>query len=114
MKMNSILSDKPKIVKTDEGTKDGQNKCPKCGATDITLNAKKGLLRCNFCRHEFESEKVEGLETDITKLEGEVMGSGALDIAEESQDIVTFKCSSCGAEVVIDTSESSRSKMPLV
>ena len=112
--MNSILSDEPKIVKTDEGAKDGQNKCPKCGATDISLNAKKGLLRCNFCRHEFEPEKVEGLETDITKLEGEVMGSGALDIAEDSQGIVTFKCSSCGAEVVIDTSESSRSEMSLV
>lgn len=112
--MNSILSEEPKIVKTDEGAKDGQNKCPKCGATDISLNAKKGLLRCNFCRHEFEPEKVEGLETDITKLEGEVMGSGALDIAEDSQDIVTFKCSSCGAEVVIDTSESSRSEMSLV
>lgn len=30
------------------GAKDGQNKCPKCGATDISLNAKKGVLRCNF------------------------------------------------------------------
>ena len=25
----------PIIVKTDEGAIDGQNKCPKCGATDI-------------------------------------------------------------------------------
>ena len=29
----------PKIVKTDADAKDGQNKCPKCGATDISLNA---------------------------------------------------------------------------
>ena len=103
--MQEVSNDEPKIVQTDVGAKDGQNKCPKCGATDISLNAKKGVLRCNFCRHEFEPEKVEGLETDITKLEGEIMGSGTQDIVQDAQNIVTFKCSSCGAEVVIDTEE---------
>ena len=44
-------SDK-KIIKTDEGNKDGQDKCPKCGSTDISTNVKKGCLRCNFCRYE--------------------------------------------------------------
>lgn len=112
--MNSISNEEPKIVKTDEGAKDGQNKCPSCGATEISINAKTGKLRCNFCRHEFEPEKIEGLETDITKLKGEAIGSGTQDIAQDTQDIVTLKCSSCGAEVVIDTSESTRSKMPLV
>ena len=57
-----------KVVKTDIGAKDGQTKCPKCGATDISLNVKKGLLRCNFCRFEFKPEKVEGLEKDIDNL----------------------------------------------
>lgn len=28
------------IIKTDADAKDGQNKCPKCGATDISLNPK--------------------------------------------------------------------------
>ena len=51
-------NDEPKVVKTDVGAKDGQNKCPKCGATDISTNAKTGKLRCNFCRHEFEPEKI--------------------------------------------------------
>ncbi len=110
MAINSILNDEPKIVKTDEGAKDGQNKCPKCGSTDISLNAKTGLLRCNFCRHEFEPEKVQGLETDISKLEGEIMGSGTQDIVEDAQNVMTFKCSSCGAEVVIDTSESTQAR----
>ena len=32
-----------KIVKTDEGAKDGQTKCPACGATDITLNINNGI-----------------------------------------------------------------------
>ena len=54
-----------KVVKTDVGSKDGQTKCPKCGATDISLNVKKGLLRCNFCRFEFKPEKVEGLENSF-------------------------------------------------
>lgn len=93
----------PKIVQTDTGAKDGQNKCPRCGATDISLNVNNGFLRCNFCRHEFEPEKVAGMETDISRLEGQIIGSGAQDIVADTNEILTFKCSSCGAEVVIDT-----------
>lgn len=103
-------NDDPKIVKTDEGAKNGQTKCPKCGATDISLNTKTGKLRCNFCRHEFEPEKVEGFETDTSKLEGEVHSSGTQDIDENAEDIITLKCSSCGAEVVIDTKDSTQAR----
>lgn len=112
MAVNQLLNnnDEPKIVKTDAGSKNGQNKCPQCGATDISVNAKTGKLRCNFCRHEFEPEKIQGMETDITKLEGEIMGSGTQDIVEDTQNIMTFKCSSCGAEVVIDTAESTQAR----
>lgn len=98
-----IPVEKTKIVQTDVGAKDGQNKCPKCGATDIALNVNSGKLRCNFCRHEFEPKKVEGLEEDLSKLQGTVMGSGAQNIVADTNDVLTFKCSSCGAEVVIDT-----------
>lgn len=110
MAVNPILNDEPKIIKTDEGSKDGQNKCPQCGATDIAVNTKTGRLRCNFCRYEFEPEKIKGMETDITNLEGEIMGSGTQDIAEDTQDVMTFKCSSCGAEVIIDTKESTQAR----
>ena len=110
MAINPILGQEPKIVKTDEGAKDGQNKCPKCGSTDISVNAKTGQLRCNFCRNEFEPEKIQGMETDISKLEGEIMGSGAQDIVEDTQNVITLKCSSCGAEVVVDTSESTQAR----
>ena len=99
-----------KIIKTDTGAKDGQNKCPKCGATDISLNSKTGKLRCNFCRHQFEPEKFEEMKKDISTLEGEVLGSGATDIIADTKDVVTFKCSSCGAEVVIDTSSQSSAR----
>ena len=103
-------SNTPKIVKTDVGAKDGQNKCPKCGATEISLNVNTGKLRCEFCRFEFEAEKVSGLEEDITKLEGKVMGSGAQDIIADTKDILTFKCSSCGAEVVVDTAKATQAR----
>jgi len=83
--------------------KNGQNKCPKCGATDISLNTNTSLLRCNFCRHEFEPEKVSDPETDLSKLEGVIISSGAQDILVDSNEILTLKCSSCGSEVVIDT-----------
>lgn len=94
------------VVKTDVGAKDGQTKCPKCGATEISTNTKTGKLRCNFCRHEFEAEKFDAMETDIENLTGEIIGSGASDIAEDSKDLITLKCTSCGAEVVIDTTNS--------
>ncbi len=104
-KQNSSIQSDVKIVKTDNGASNGQDKCPKCGATDIALNINTGKLRCNFCRYEFEPVKVEGFETDISDLEGSVIASGAQNIIADTNDIVTLKCSSCGAEVVIDTSE---------
>lgn len=99
-----------KVVKTDVGAVDGQNKCPKCGATDISLNSVTGKLRCNFCRHEFDFQKAVGIDTDVSKLVGEVIGSGATNIQANTQDVITFKCSSCGAEVVIDTASSSQAR----
>lgn len=101
--------DDAKIVKTDEGEINGQDKCPKCGSTDISLNKNNGKLRCNFCRHEFEPEKVAGFENDISKLEGQVISSGAHKIAS-SDEVITIKCTSCGAEVVIDTSSSTQAR----
>ena len=99
-----------KIVQTDVGSKIGQDKCPKCGATDISPVKGTDKLRCNFCRHEFEPEKLQGMEEDIENLSGEVMGSGAQDIVADAKDVMTFKCSSCGAEVVIDTSEAKQAR----
>ena len=98
------------VVKTDVGAKNGQNKCPKCGATEISLNVSTGKLRCNFCRHEFEPEKIEGLEENISNLSSQIIGSGAQDIIADTSDIVTFKCSSCGASVVVDTASAPQAR----
>ncbi len=105
-----VKSENVKIVKTDEGEINGQDKCPMCGSTDISTNLKNGKLRCNFCRHEFEPIKVQGLETDISKLDGQVLTSGAKNIEADSNDVITLKCSSCGAEVVIDTASSMQAR----
>lgn len=99
-----------KIVKTDEGSIDGLNRCPKCGATDILLNPKTGKLRCSYCRHEFDPEKITGMEEDIKNLTGEIMGSGAQNIIADTNSVLTFKCTSCGAEIVVDTSEASHAR----
>ena len=100
-----------KIVKTDINSKNGQDKCPKCGSTDISLNPNTGKLRCNFCRYEFIEEKVTGLEEDISKLEGEVIGSGSKNIVDNTdKNVITLKCESCGAEVVIDSTSKTQSR----
>lgn len=89
--------------------KDGQVKCPKCGSTDISTNTKTGKLRCNFCRHEFEPELAPE-DADISTLTGTTMGTGAADIDEAYEDMVTVKCESCGAEVVIDTKTNTQAR----
>ena len=106
----TVQNDAPTIVQTNVGAKNGQDKCPKCGATDISMNMNTGKLRCNFCRHEFKPEKISGLTEDISNLQGQVMTSGVQDIVADAKDIITLKCSSCGAEVVIDTSESAQAR----
>ena len=107
---NDVGMNQSTVIKTDIDSKNGQEKCPKCGATDISLNINSGKLRCNFCRHEFEPLKISGMQDDITKLEGQVIGSGAQDIVFDTSDVVTLKCSSCGAEVVIDTASSTQAR----
>ena len=98
----------PTIIQTDEGNKDGQNKCPKCGATDISLNVNNGQLRCNFCRHEFQPVTISNVE--VQNLVGEVLGSGATNIIADANEMLTFKCSSCGAEVIIDTAAATQAR----
>ncbi len=92
-----------KVINTLQGNENGQNKCPKCGATDITLNERTGLLRCNYCRFEFPNKVISETE-EVNTITGQSVGVGASDVVG-GKDIITLKCSSCGAEVVIDTSQ---------
>ena len=96
----------PSIETVNESLKDGLNRCPKCGSTDVQLRASTGRLVCLFCRHEWQEERVEelfGLGHGIDELEGTVVASGASDIQADVADVLTFKCGGCGAEVSVDT-----------
>jgi hypothetical protein len=86
--------------------KDGQNHCPKCGATDIRHKPGSDLLICLYCRNEWHGERVEeafGLGEGIDQLSGTVVASGARDIDADTASVMSFKCTGCGAEVTINT-----------
>ena len=96
----------PSIETVNESLKDGLNRCPKCGSTDVQLRASTGMLVCLFCRNEWHEARVEeefGLGEGIDELQGTVIASGAEDIQADASDVLTFKCEACGAEVVVDT-----------
>ncbi len=103
----------PAVVQTDVGAKDGLAKCSRCGSTDIALNIATGHLRCNFCRFEQASPNALAtyhLDGDPKLLTGLVVGSGSADIVPSTDEVLTFKCAACGAEVVIDTKSSMQAR----
>ena len=101
---------KIKIVDTDNKGEHGENRCPQCGASDVTYNIKKGKLVCNYCYTEFDAEEVEGVEKDNKNLKGETRGSGTKDIQEGGEDVITLRCGGCGAEVIINTNEATNAR----
>lgn len=93
----------------DKTPKNGLNRCPKCGATDILLDTGSGKLKCEFCRALFDGENANA-SSDISKLSGRNVSGGAKDIIPDTKTILTFKCSSCGASVVINADEATSAK----
>ncbi len=104
---DEVLAPDPVAIDTSaEELKDGLNRCPKCGSTDIRQKAGSDLLVCQYCRHEWQGERVEeefGLGIGIDQLTGTVIASGARDIAADAASMMTFKCPGCGAEVTVNT-----------
>lgn len=103
------MGSEQKIEKTESGKNNGLNRCPHCGSTDVAVNPKTGKLKCNFCRSEFDAQAVNGPD-DIRSLSGETIGSGAADIVPDVKVVLSFKCSSCGSSVVIDTDEATSAR----
>ncbi|MCQ2570930.1 MAG: hypothetical protein MJ154_01635 [Candidatus Saccharibacteria bacterium] len=89
--------------------KNGANRCPHCGATDVKLNLKTGKLKCSFCRSEFDDQGANA-RGGVENLQGDVVGEGAGDIIPDEKVIVTLKCPACGAEVVINTDEATSAR----
>lgn len=103
----------PQVVRTDAGAKDGLTRCERCGSTEIGLNPATGNLRCAYCRHEWRSAsalEAFGLDGEIGALSGVVIGSGSADIIPSTAEVLTFRCTACGAEVVVDTNESTQAR----
>ncbi|MDR0499874.1 MAG: zinc ribbon domain-containing protein [Coriobacteriales bacterium] len=99
----------PEVITQEGSGKQGVNRCPSCSSSDVSLNIKTGMLRCEFCRTEW-SEATDDLDFDIGSLQGVIIGSGAADIDANFDDVITLKCSGCGAEVVIDTSDAQQAR----
>ncbi|WP_101523829.1 hypothetical protein [Nocardioides houyundeii] len=102
----------PVIETANEQLEDGVNRCPACGSTEIQLRVSTSMLICLFCRHEWAEEKVEPLvsaDQALRDLTGTTVATGASDITADA-DMLTMKCSGCGAEVVVNTSESTSSR----
>ena len=106
---DELLAPDPVAIDTSAAElRDGVNRCPKCGATDVRHKVGSDLLVCRYCRNEWAGIRVEeafGLGEGIDQLRGTVVGSGAKDIDEHASQQVSFKCSGCGAEVTVDTGE---------
>lgn len=103
----------PRVIRTDADASDGLNKCPRCGATQIALNIGSGMLRCGYCRDEWSTPNANeafGLDQGVGELTGVTMGSGSADIVPSAEVVLTFKCSACGAEIVIDTASSTQAR----
>ena len=86
--------------------KDGLNRCPKCGSTDIRQRSGTDLLICLYCRNEWHGERVEeefGLGVGIDQLTGTIIACGARNIEADAASLMSFKCTACGAEVTVNT-----------
>lgn len=80
------------------------HRCPNCGGSDVAIDMGEGKLRCNFCQTLFEGKKAN-VAGGVKELRGKVIEEGAEDIIPSDEIVVTFKCPSCGAEVVVNAAE---------
>jgi len=108
----NINNDPNNVIVVDTSSNAGQNqhKCPMCGAPGISLNPATGMLKCGYCQNEVAPEKASGPGTDLSRLQGMIVGSGTQNVTEDAESIITLVCTSCGAEVVINIDESAHSR----
>lgn len=92
------------MVKATKSEKNGINRCPNCGGSDVKLDIKSGKLKCNSCRTLFDDVAVNA-RGGVEGLKGINIEGGAADIIPDEKVIVTLKCPACGAEVVINTDD---------
>ena len=102
-------SEEPELIELAEtrGSQGGAIKCATCGSSDIRYLIETLSLVCANCRSRWNEPRLED-EVDLT---GGIRDLRGTDLTRTAQDLVadqatmTFKCSGCGAEVVINTAE---------
>lgn len=104
---DELLAPDPVAIDTSAAElKDGLNRCPKCGATEIRQKPGTDVLICLYCRNEWHAARVEeefGFGEGLDELEGTIIASGAQNIAADAASLMSFKCTGCGAEVTVNT-----------
>ena len=86
-------------------------RCPHCGASNIEPDGKEGKLKCHSCKQVLDAASANE-SGNVEKLTGKVIGEGAQNIIPDEDVILTLKCSSCGAEVVVNTDEAMTTSCP--
>ncbi|TXK18475.1 TFIIB-type zinc ribbon-containing protein [Homoserinibacter sp. GY 40078] len=103
------MSDIQEPVDTGNDKRDGLDRCPRCGATEIGPVVGTHKLQCAFCRYEWEPGAFDAgaaFDVPLDEIVGTVTTTGVADIEAAASTMVTLKCQGCGAEVVIDTGRS--------
>lgn len=86
-------------------------RCPHCGGSDIAPDEKTGKLKCKSCKQLIDAKSANA-KGGVEKLSGRIIGEGSQKIIPGEDVVLTLKCSSCGAEVVINTDEALTAKCP--
>lgn len=82
-------------------------KCPRCGSSDVRFDLAGQSLVCASCRNAWREPLLSAdpfFATPVNQLTGVQAMPNAVDMATDAATI-TMKCTSCGAEVVINTNE---------
>ena len=85
-------------------------RCSNCGGSDIRFDEESGKLKCQHCHSLIDGVMSNEID-DVSALKGKVISGGARKIIDDKM-MVTMKCSSCGAEVTINTDEAPNARCP--
>jgi transposase-like protein len=83
-------------------------KCPGCGASDITFAIVGGRFHCHYCGRDSvpDTEGVLSLVSsmdDLKTLEGKQLSPGMGELRQSSEEVVSFRCPGCKAEMSVET-----------
>jgi ribosomal protein S27E len=89
-------------------------KCPNCGASDTTFTIANGRFRCHYCGKESEpdADGILNIVSDLDSLndlDGQHFSPGMGELRQPEEEVVSFRCPSCKAEMSVETRSNSGS-----